>query len=196
MPQQNRKLTYYVAVSLDGYIAGPGGEYDAFPVSTSPDVMAAMNELRPETIPFAYREPHGFAGAPNKVFDTVLMGKGAYLPGLNEGNPSPYAHLRQYVFSSTLDPALADDVTFTSEDPVKVVRELKQQEGKGIWLCGGGKLAGALIAEVDEIVVKRYGVVFGDGIPMFDGSYEPTRFTLVENRTFGSGAAVQTYRKA
>lgn len=190
----NRKLTYYVAASLDGFIAGPGGEFDAFPMP--PDISAAMNETRPETVPTAYREPAGVADAPNRRYDTVLMGKGTYLPGLHEGNPSPYAHLRQYVFSSTLDPALAEDVTFTTADPAAVVRELKREAGLGIWLCGGGKLAGALIDEIDEIVVKRYPVLFGGGIPMLAGPYRPTRFTLVDHRTFPSGAAVQTYRKA
>jgi dihydrofolate reductase len=189
-----RDLTYYIAASIGGCIAGPGGEFDAFPIP--PDISAAMNELRPETVPFAYREAAGVADAPNRLYDTVLMGKGTYLPGLDEGNPSPYAHLRQFVFTSTLDPALAEDVTFTDADPVSVVRELKQEAGLGIWLCGGGKLAAALIGEIDEIVVKRYPLLFGGGIPMFAGAYEPVGCTLFENRAFDSGAVVQTYRKA
>ncbi|MFG3339981.1 dihydrofolate reductase family protein [Glycomyces sp. NPDC048151] len=190
----NRELTYYVATSIDGYIAGPAGQFDAFPIP--PDVSAAMNEARPETVPTAYRAPAGLADAPNRLYDTVLMGRGTYLPGLAEGHPSPYAHLRQYVFSSTLDPAIAEDVVFTAADPVAVVRDLKRQQGKGIWLCGGGRLAGALIGEIDEIVVKRYPLVFGGGIPMFAGTYVPTGFTLTDDRAFDSGAAVQTYRKA
>lgn len=191
---QTRELTYYVAASLDGFIAGPGGEFDAFPIP--PDISAAMNEERPETVPTAYRTPAGVADAPNRLYDTVLMGKGTYLPGLDEGHPSPYAHLRQYVFSSTLDPALAADVTFTAEQPAAIVRGLKREAGLGIWLCGGGKLAGALIEEIDEIIVKRYPVLFGSGIPMFAGAYRPTAFTLTENRVFDSGASIQTYRKA
>jgi dihydrofolate reductase len=190
----NRELTYYIAASIDGYIAAPDGAFNAFPMP--PDVRDAMLEARPETVPTAYRAPAGVADAPNRLYDTVLMGKGTYLPGLNEGNPSPYAHLRQYVFSSTLDPALAEDVTFTTADPATSVRELKQEAGKGIWLCGGGKLAGALIGEIDEIVVKRYPVLFGGGIPMFAGAYAPTGFALAENRTFDSGAVLQTFRKA
>ncbi|MFC3491511.1 dihydrofolate reductase family protein [Glycomyces rhizosphaerae] len=190
----NRTLTYYIGTSLDGFIAGPGGEFDALPIQ--PDVTAAMNELHPETVPTAYRGMVGLEDAPNKRYDTVLMGKGTYLPGLNEGNPSPYSHLKQYVFSSTLDPALAEDVDFVTADPLETVRDLKEQEGQGIWLCGGGLLAGALVSEIDEIIVKRYTVLFGTGIPMFAGAYEPVPFTLTETRTFDSGAAIQTYRKA
>ncbi|WP_112135248.1 dihydrofolate reductase family protein [Glycomyces dulcitolivorans] len=187
-----RKLTYYIGATIDGYIAGPGGEYDQLPVE--PDVSAFINELRPETIPTFLREPLGLADSPNLLYDTVLMGRGTYLPGLESGNPSPYSHLKQYVFSSTLDPALAPDVTFVASDALKVVRELKEQEGQGIWLCGGGKLAAALVSEIDEIVLKRYPVVLGGGLPLFDGPYAPLRFDLAENRTFESGMAVQTYR--
>lgn len=192
MREPERELTYYVGASIDGYIAGPGGEYDRFPIE--PDVTAAMIELHPETVPTAFREGAGLADAPRKRYDTVLMGKGTYLPGLNEGSPSPYRHLRQYVFSSTLDPAIAEDVRFVTRDAVGTVRELKREPGRGIWLCGGGALASALISEIDEIIVKRYPVVFGGGISMFAGPYDPRAFTLVGNRVFDSGAAIQTYR--
>jgi hypothetical protein len=46
------------------------------------------------------------------------------------------------------------------------------------------------------MVIKRYPVVLGRGVPLFDGAYQPSRFTLTENRTLGSGDAVQFYRKA
>lgn len=188
-----RELTYYIGATLDGYIAGPGGEYDQLPIE--PDVAAFINERRPETIPTAFRESLGLADTPNLLDDTVLMGRGTYLPGLESGSPSPYAHLKQYVFSSTLDPALAPDVTFVAGDALEVVRELKRQEGQGIWLCGGGKLAAALVSEIDEIVLKRYPLVLGGGLPLFDGPYAPLRFDLVEHHVFDSGMTVQTYRK-
>ncbi|RRR97601.1 dihydrofolate reductase family protein [Glycomyces terrestris] len=188
-----RELTYYVGATLDGYIAGPNGEYDRLPIE--PDLVEFINEVRPETVPTAAREAVGLAGAPNRLYDTVIMGRGTYLPGLETGYPSPYAHLEQYVFSATLDPALAPDVTFVAGDAVATVRELKRREGKGIWLCGGGKLAASLVDEIDEIVLKRYPLVLGGGLPLFDGPYAPLRFDLVENRTFDSGMTVQTYRK-
>ncbi|WP_030162263.1 dihydrofolate reductase family protein [Glycomyces sp. NRRL B-16210] len=188
-----RELTYYVGVSIDGYIAGPGGEFDRLPIE--PDVTAAMSEVRPETVPTAFRELMGLEGAPNRSYDTVLMGRGSYEPALKEGITSPYAHLRQYVFSKSLSPEESAGVTLVGADPLDFVRGLKAQEGLGIWLCGGGKLAAALAPEIDEIVLKRYPVVFGGGISMFDGPYEPRSFVLAENRTFDSGAAVQTYRK-
>lgn len=188
-----RELTYYVGSSLDGYIAGPRGEFDGLPME--PDVAAAMNGLRPETVPTAFRAAAGLGGAPNREFDTVLMGAATYRAG---GTPSPYAHLRQYVFTAAAAAADADspDVTAVAADPAAFVRGLKAEAGLGIWLCGGGRLAASLAEEIDRIVVKRYPVLFGAGIPMFAGDYAPLGFTLVENRAFDSGAVVQTYRKA
>lgn len=188
----NRKLTYYIAASLDGFIAAPEGGFDAFPMP--PDIRVAMIEDAPETVPTAYRERAGIADAPNRRFDTVLMGKGTYRVPLDKGNSNPYSHLRQYVFSRTLEPN--GHVEVVASDAAEFVRGLKAEAGLGIWLCGGGRLAGALIQEIDEIIVKRYPVLFGGGIPLFDGPYRPTAFTLAENRTFDSGAIIQTYRKA
>jgi dihydrofolate reductase len=196
MRKQNRELTYYVAVTVDGYIAGPAGEYEFFGVD--PEVMTVMNAIRPETVPAAMREAHGIADAPNRLYDTVLMGRATYEVGLPYGMTSPYGHMRQFVFSSTLDPDIAGDdktIDVVGTDPLEFVRELKQDEGKGIWLCGGGKLASALLPEIDEVVVKRYPVVAGQGIRMFDGPFDPTRYRLAETRDFACGAQVQTYRK-
>jgi dihydrofolate reductase len=196
MHEQNRELTYYVAVTVDGYIAGPAGEYEFFGVD--PEVMTAMNAIRPETVPTAMREAHGIADAPNRLYDTVLMGRATYEVGLPYGMTSPYSHLRQFVFSGTLDPDIAGDdktIDIVATDPLEFVRELKQDEGEGIWLCGGGRLASALLPEIDEIVVKRYPVVAGQGIRMFDGPFDPTRYRLTETRDFECGAQVQTYRK-
>lgn len=187
-----RELTYYIAASLDGFIAAPDGGFRDFPMP--PDVRGAMIEDQPDTVPTAYREAAGLADVPNRRYDTVLMGRGTYLVPVGQGNPNPYAHLRQYVFSSTLEPN--EHVEMVASDPAAFARGLKAEAGLGIWLCGGGKLAAALIDEIDQIIVKRYPVVFGGGISLFDGAYRPTSFTLTENRAFESGAVVQTYRKA
>jgi dihydrofolate reductase len=194
MREQNRKLTYYIGATIDGYIAGPDDQVEDFPLD--PDLLEAIKEHWPETIPTHVREPLGVADAPNRGFDAVIMGRGTYDPGLKLGITSPYAHLDQYVVTTTLGADTDPGVTFVGTDPLAFVRDLKAQEGGGIWLAGGGKLAAALIDEIDEIVVKRYRVLIGGGIPMFAGPYRPTAFTLESNRSLESGASIQTYRKA
>jgi dihydrofolate reductase len=187
-----RTLTYFVAATLDGFIAGPHGEFDFF--AFEGDIVQAILAEYPETIPVQGRGPLGLADAPNKRFDTVLMGRVSYEPGLSLGLTSPYPHLQQYVFSRTItsqDP----QVEIVSGDAAAFVRGLKQQEGSEIWLCGGGKLAAQLLPEIDELIIKRNPVVLGAGIPLFDGAFTPTPFTLTGTCTFDTGVALQTYTR-
>lgn len=98
--------------------------------------MTAMNERHPETVPTAYREAAGLRNAPNKRFDTVLMGRAAYEMGLNSGTDSPWSHLRQFVVSTTL--AAAGPGVELAVHALPLVRRLKAQDGAGIPLFNGG----------------------------------------------------------
>ncbi|WP_128381129.1 dihydrofolate reductase family protein [Streptomyces cavernae] len=193
-----RKLVYYIAVSIDGYIAGPGGEYDFYPLGDEEQAAAYsawMNARLPETVPTFARAAQGLADTPNQRFDTVLMGLGTYRPGLEAGFTSPYAHLRQYVVSSTLAPDIDPAVTVVAKDPLALVRELKQEEGKDIWLCGGGVLAGQLLPEIDELIIKSYPVVAGSGIPVFSGEFDPTLFRVTDRTSFDNDVTVTWFTR-
>ncbi|WP_370945678.1 dihydrofolate reductase family protein [Amycolatopsis sp. cg5] len=192
MGARMRKLVYYVAVSIDGMIAGPGGEFDFYP--EAPDMVEYLRAEFPETMPTHIRSVIGLEGVPNKRFDTVLMGKGTYKPALDEGITNPYAHLRQYVFSTSLGEIADPAVELISTDPLAAVRELKSESGADIWLCGGGKLAGTLLPEIDELVFKTYPVVAGAGIPVFAGELQPRPFAPADTRVFSNGGTVITYR--
>lgn len=189
-----RELTYYVAVTLDGYIAGPGGEYDAF--LTEGDHMAAINDRFADTIPTDVADALGIPQHRSE-FDTVLMGWNTYAVGLPH-TTSPYRHLRQFVFSRSHTaeelPGEPVGLTLTDEDPVAVVRALKQEQGGGIWLCGGGALASSLAAEVDRLVLKRQPLRFGDGIALFAPTrYAPQRFDEISSTAYRSGVVVSEY---
>ncbi|WP_030144836.1 dihydrofolate reductase family protein [Spirillospora albida] len=189
-----RKLVYYVGVSIDGYIAGPGGEFDFYPVAD--DMAAWINERYPETVPTHVRPQAGLEDAPNRRFDTLVMGLGTYRPALDLGVAGPYAHVRQYVVSTTLD-AIADPSVELVRDPLPVVRELKAEDGgKDIWLAGGGVLAGALLPEIDELIIKSYPVVAGAGRSAFSGGFRPTGFTPTDRQVFSNGAQVTWYTRA
>ncbi|WP_433197774.1 dihydrofolate reductase family protein [Nocardia sp. CA-107356] len=190
-----RKLVYYVAVSLDGYIAGPTGEYDFYPLDA--EMATWINQQYPEFVPSQVRPHFEMAvDEPNTRFDTVLMGRASYEPALSAGVTSPYAHLRQYVISSTLGPSDDPKVEVVASDPLGLVQRLKKEEGGDIWLCGGGKLAGALLGELDEMIVKSYPVVAGSGISAFSGAFAPTLFTPTKRRDFGNGAQVTWFTRA
>jgi dihydrofolate reductase len=72
--------------------------------------------------------------------------------------------LRQYVVSRTLAEPPDPAAEVIRGDPVAAVRERKRGDGKDIWLCGGGKLAGALRPEIDELVVELHPVAVGSGV--------------------------------
>jgi dihydrofolate reductase len=69
------------------------------------------------------------------------------------------------VVSTTLPASPDPRVQVVAGDPVELVGRLKHRPGAGIWLAGGARLAGALLGEIDELVIKRYPVVLGAGIP-------------------------------
>ncbi|SDR87047.1 Dihydrofolate reductase [Friedmanniella luteola] len=188
-----RTLTYYVAATVDGFIAGPAGEFDFF--GFEGDSAAWIMAEYPETLPAHARGPLGLTDTPSRQFDTVLMGRRTYEPGLALGIRSPYPHLRQLVFSRSLDRS-TEDVEVVAEDPVAVVRRLKQQDGAGLWLAGGGELAGCLRDEVDVLLVKRNPVVIGTGVPLFAGPFRPAGLTPAGTRTFETGVVVETYRRS
>ncbi|MGM7646360.1 dihydrofolate reductase family protein [Nocardia sp. JW2] len=189
-----RKLVYYIGVSLDGYIAGPGGEVDFYP--TPPEYVEWMMKEFPDSIPTHLRAHFGMdPELPAQHWDTVLMGRGTYV--LPEGHiESPFSHLKQYVVSSSLDQSEHPGVEIFSGDPVELVRELKKEDGADIWLCGGGKLAGQLIDEIDEMVVKSYPVIAGSGVPVFTGVFKPTNFRPVRRQEFGNGTQVTWFERA
>lgn len=187
-----RALTYYVGVSLDGYIAALDGSFDFFPVDQA--VLDLIAAEYPETLPTHVRTYLGVT-APGTRFDTVVMGRATYAPALEVGITSPYAHLRQYVVSTTL-PAGTDPQVEVALDPIALVRRLKQEDGAGIWLAGGGRLAGALLDEIDDLVVKRYPVVVGAGIPAIAADQtRPLPFGITDERSLAGGTTVTTYTR-
>lgn len=191
-----RRLVYYVATTLDGYIAGPdagdpsGAEY--FPLT--PDVIQFIVEQYPETLPGPARAAMGI-DSPGKVFDTVLEGRASYAIGLAAGLTDAYPHLRHLVFSTTLqsqDPA----VEIVRSDALGRVRALKSEEGKDLWLVGGGMLAHSLLPEIDRLVLKQNRSIIGSGIPLFSGPFQPHMFKPVDETLLDSGLRVLTYDRA
>lgn len=185
-----RKLVYFISVTQDGFIAGPDGEFDFFVMNDG--FMSTIKDRYPETVPTRLRGVAGITDE-NKVFGTVLMGRGTYEVGLPYGVVSPYQQLEQYVFSTTLGGLAAPDVELVKGDPVAKVRELKIEDGMDIWLCGGGVLAGALYDEIDALVLKRHPILIGAGTPLVVGDYAPRLFDLTEHYTVEGGVTISTY---
>lgn len=186
-----RKLVYYAAVSLDGFIADPHGETSMF--SAEPETLAELFSRYPETCPHHLRGLLGVTGEPRR-FDTVLMGYRTHEPALSAGLTSAYPHLRQIVVTHRELPPDSTVETW-SGDIVDRVHALKAQEGKDIWLCGGGSLAAQLDEEIDELQLKINPLSLGAGVPVFAGS-DRRRWASDAVETLPGGVILLTYLRA
>lgn len=192
-----RKLVYYVAVTLDGFIAGPdGGDpsgAEFFPIA--PDLIEFIVANYPETLPGPARDAMGITG-PAQHFDTVIEGRASYDLGLAVGLDDAYPHLRHLVVSGTLGERTDLPVEIVASDPLARVRELKSEDGLDIWLVGGGTLAHALLPEIDRLVLKVNPSVIGSGIPLFAGDFTHARFAPVDQVDLAGGVRVVTLDRA
>ena len=187
-----RQLKYYVACTVDRFIAHPDGTHDGFLMEGEhfADLIA--------TFPAQFRDILGISGE-NKCFDTVLMGRRTYEVALRMGNGGPYPGLKTYIFSRTRKAGAqkkVKNVEFVSEDAAEFVRKLKSQKGKDICVMGGGLLAKSLFEAdlIDEIGFNIHPVLLGSGIPLFYEMNRQIDLELIECKAFKNGTLMVSYR--
>ncbi len=113
--------------------------------------------------------------------------------GLKEGISNPYPQMKQFVVSQTLrDPD--SDIELVSSNPVALVRELKQQPGIDIWLCGGSNLATVLFPEINEMILKVHPILLGCGIPLFAGAIPQVLLSLTNSKIYHNGFMLLHYQ--
>lgn len=170
-----RNLKYYVACSVDGFIAHEDGSWNGF-LPDGDHVTDYLDSL--------------------KNFDAVLMGRKTYEIGLKEGKTDPYPTMDSYVFSRSLKEILDENVTLVTENTAEVVKNLKNRPGKDIYLCGGAELASILFAEnlIDEIILKVNPFLMGTGIPLFSGTVDQTQLNLIDTKKYENGVLKLCYK--
>jgi dihydrofolate reductase len=170
-----RSLKYYVACTADGFIAHEDGSLDGF-LTEGEAVSDYLESLT--------------------QFDVVLMGRKTYEFGLKLGVTNPYPHLRQYLFSRTMTHSPDDNVTLVSDNVIELVRALKQEAGRPIYLCGGADLATTLLSAglIDELILKVNPVLFGAGIPLFTAPTPPVELALTGHKVYDNGVVWLFYR--
>jgi dihydrofolate reductase len=163
-----RPVRYNVAASLDGYIAGPNGEYDWIPLEPAIDFEALFRNV-----------------------DTVLLGRHSY--DLVRRDPAAAiwpAGARVFVFSRTLRPSDHPDVTIIAESAASTVARLRAEKSNDdIWLYGGGGLFASLLAagQVDRVEVTIIPILLGGGVPLLPPRQARSPLTLEHVERFPSG---------
>lgn len=187
-----RDLIYYVATTLDGFIARPDGSFEDFPWDD--EFIADLRAAYPETFPAPFWNGE-HDRVENRRFDAVLMGRKTYEVGLREGLTNPYPTLDQYVFSRSMEESPDPAVALVSQGAVGAVKALKRESGRSIWICGGSELATDLFEAglVDEVIVKLNPIVFGTGIPLFSRGLKVLPLELVKSRAYPSGHVLLNY---
>lgn len=156
-----KRVCYSVAMSLDGYIAGPNGESDWIVMDPEIDFKALMSS-----------------------FDTILMGRRTYDAAKKMGGGGMLG-MSAYVFSRTLKASDVKGATL-SNDPKATVAEIKKKAGKDIWLFGGGDLFRGLLEMklVDSVEVAVIPVLLGKGRPLLPGADERRALKLEKSRVY------------
>jgi dihydrofolate reductase len=163
-----RRVRYGVAMSLDGYIAGPKGEADWIVMDPEIDFGAIWRE-----------------------FDTLLMGRHTFSSMTAMGGGTA-GGVRIVVASRTLNQRDYKGVTIVSDNLRDAVIALKNELGKDIWLFGGGSLFRSLLDLdlVDTVEVAVMPVVLGQGIPLLPAPARQTTLKLTSHRIYAKTGIV------
>ena len=165
-----RKIILNVAVSLDGYIEGPNGEYDW----CFTDGDYGMTQFLADT-------------------DAIFFGRKSY-----ELFTTSFSHLwndkKHYVFSNTLKSVETNAVLINGDIKTKVL-ELKKEEGKNIWLFGGASLTSSFLNAglIDQFLLAIHPIILSAGKPLFNGIDKRITLKLEDSQRYESGLVQNRY---
>ena len=174
-----KKIVYYVAISLDGYISGKDGDISQF-AQQGDGVDQYLADL--------------------KDFKTVIMGKNTYEFGYQFGLPPgqpAYPHMQHHIFSSSISFENASDQVHVEAMDIERVKEIRAQSPTDVYLCGGGQFAGWLLENdlIDVLKVKLNPIVLGEGVRLFGDNPTKANWQLVEKESYSDGLQFLTYER-
>ena len=163
-----QKIIYYVASSLDGFIAGKNDDISQF-IQKGKGVEKYLADLS-RTYEFGFQY------------------------GIQPGQPA-YPNMEHHIFSESMEIENLDDSVHIEKGSIDRVKEIKANATTDIYLCGGGKFAGWLLENglVDQLKLKLNPIILGDGIPLFGNSKTTANWTLIESESFDDGLLILTY---
>jgi dihydrofolate reductase len=164
-----RKICYSVAMSLDGYVAGPNGEADWIVKDPEIDFMALFVR-----------------------FDTLIMGRRTFDAALAVGRGGSMPGIQAVVVSTTLRQPDYPEVTIVGDNLEGWLKDLRAKPGKDIWLFGGGSLFRSFLdlGQVDTVEVAIIPVLLGGGVPFLPERADRSRLRLMNNRVYNATGIV------
>lgn len=164
-----RKISLFIAMSLDGYIADSKGGVEWL------KGQGEDNENIDTYSEFV------------KDIDTVLMGWNTYHQIVTELSPSEwvYSNFKTYVFTHT-ERISSDKICFTDANPVDLLKKLRTEKGKDIWICGGANIIQQLIYEdfIDQYYISVIPILLGSGIRLFENTKRELKLKLLRTQTY------------
>lgn len=158
----------YIAMSLDGYIADKYGRVDWLSGHGDGENVDTYS---------------GFI----KDVDTVVMGWNTYNQITTELSPNEwvYEQLTSYIITHRALPS-TDNMKFVSDDPCGIVKRLKEENGKTIWICGGGNIIQPLMQDglIDEYHISVIPTILGSGIRLFGEIPNEVKLKLVRTQVY------------
>lgn len=164
-----RKVTLFIAMSLDGYIADENSKVDWLQgQKAAEDDMVSYQEFIQDV-------------------DTVIMGWNTYHQITTELSPGVWMYPNQtsYVLTHRNMPP-AESIRFVQKDAGVLVRQLKTESGKDIWICGGPSVINPLLREnlIDRFHISVIPTLLGNGIPLFESGGTEKKLRLVKTGNY------------
>ena len=160
-----RKIILNVAVSLDGFIEGPNGEYDW-----------CLDD-----------QDYGLTDFFESI-DAIFIGRKSY--DIISAQTDMFPGKKLYVFSDTLVPVKNEDIeVISSANFEHAVEGIMNEAGKSIWLFGGASLVSAFIAKrwITELQLSVHPIVLGAGKPLFESIKEKLELQFIRQQVYSSG---------
>jgi len=167
-----RKVILGLAISLDGFIEGPNGEYDWCLTDQDYGMKAFFERI-----------------------DAVFVGRKTYEMSLGmEGGGGGMPKMKEYIFSTTLD-TVKKGAILMKGDIKQEVDKIKKEKGKDIWMFGGASLTASLmnLGLIDELWLAVHPILLGSGKPLFSGIKDRIHLQLTNSETYSSGLVSLKY---
>ncbi|MGN7707046.1 dihydrofolate reductase family protein [Chryseobacterium sp. 22543] len=186
-----RKITVISMITMDGVMQAPGGpeedtsenfKYGGWTVSYSDELFGEiMQEEMKQTDYLLGRKTFD-------IFSSYWPQHAEFWPGINEGN--------KYILSQSIENSDWKNTFFLKN--LDDIRKLKQSEGADIQIWGSSELIHLLLKNdlVDELRLKIYPLILGEGKKLFDDNSVPAAFALTESHVTSKGVIIANYKRS